>query len=141
MSVRTRSIVAAAAAATVLLALGPVASAQAAPSPAPKSCGKGYACLYRDHTYGGTQVAFEYGLPDLRRVLVAGPGSATADNAASSVYNNGRTHTAQFWADVNYSGPSFRLLPGHGDSNLNNTTGTVTVNFNDRVSSAQFVLG
>ncbi|ROQ38522.1 peptidase inhibitor family I36 [Frondihabitans sp. PhB188] len=136
-TVRIAIAVAAAAAAVVLVA-GP---AVAAPSAAPASCGKGYACVFRDHSYGGTQVAFEYGIPDLRKVLVAGPGSANADNTTSSAYNNGRTHTAQFWADKNYNGPSFRLLPGYGDSNLNNSTGTVPVNFNDRVSSAQFVLG
>lgn len=105
-------------------------------SPSPAACFSGEGCLWRNKDYGSDRVGFHFSKKDLSKVKA---GSGSANDIASSVYNNGNFKKLQFWHDVNYKGPSIVLDKQNGDRNLTDAAGTVKKVFNDRISSGKFI--
>ncbi|ROQ38521.1 peptidase inhibitor family I36 [Frondihabitans sp. PhB188] len=108
-------------------------------SPAPASCKKGSACIWRDKSYGGDRISFTHRIDSYAAILIGDVGYRHANDIASSLYNNGQYNRAKFWQHKDFTGPSILLERQNGDKNLADATGTVKKVFNDRISSSMFV--
>ncbi|SDF19328.1 hypothetical protein SAMN04487781_0710 [Cellulosimicrobium cellulans] len=62
----------------------------------------------------------------------------SVDNSITSVYNNGRFESVQYYYDANYSTYAFTLPRGQAVSNLANGASNILPKYNDTLSSAKF---
>ncbi|WP_425321756.1 peptidase inhibitor family I36 protein [Actinomyces faecalis] len=116
-------------AASVLLATGALvlpSTAQAAQG----DCGSGYACMWEHAGYQGGGVSFQRYIPDLS--LWSFTNGNRADNAVSSVWNNGNYEDVCLFTGANGLGRSLRVGKKTWIDNLSSR------GFNDQVSSAYF---
>ena len=114
-----------------------------AASAAPTGCASGYMCLWKDVAYetngsSYNEAAFEFYHTNFR-YWGAWTGVNYVNDKASSVYNNGRLATARLYVNSGFSGSSFSLVRGTGDSNIHDAIGTVPYpSFADELSSGCF---
>ena len=110
-------------------------------------CPTAYACIWKDKDYsttgsGNGWVAFQYSIVNYSGWYYNGfahTGSYSADNSATSIFNQGVTSTACWYKLANYSGTQTCMTRGSGRNNL--ATSVSPIGFNDVIviSSGRFV--
>lgn len=130
------------------LAVGGAVLAQPAEA-ATSNCASGYACLWRDNDYqtngsGSGWMSFQYSVSNLSGWYYNGfshIGTYSADDSATSIYNQGTQLRACFYQDAVQSGKwqsgPFCLPLKTGRNNL--STSIAPAGWNDRISAARFV--